>query len=238
MPHYILDSGEKNPPKESFSLREFCPVPSDQDTTGACFSYAIAYGAMTIKKARDNRITNNDDKRNIAFSPLYIHVNIMEGKDCSYGVYPIEALNFLKKQGTCKKAVFDRCPKLITERHIQDANLNKIDDWESLWYLDTTANCKVDVVRYILGSGDPSPVIVVIRHDNSFSLLEKGTKTWRPDLNNLDSLHALLVIGYDNEKKQFECLNSYGTNWGDDGFVFIDYDDFAKVAHYGFVISL
>jgi C1A family cysteine protease len=36
--------------------------------------------------------------------------------------------------------------------------------------------------------------------------------------------HALLCTGYNDEKEQYEFLNSWGRDWGDDGFGYLPYD--------------
>ena len=41
-----------------------------------------------------------------------------------------------------------------------------------------------------------------------------------------DVLHAMLIVGYDDDIGAFEVLNSYGKDWGDDGYVWVDYNFF------------
>ena len=36
----------------------------------------------------------------------------------------------------------------------------------------------------------------------------------------------MVVIGYDDGLEAFEVLNSWGTHWGNNGFVWIKYKDF------------
>lgn len=36
--------------------------------------------------------------------------------------------------------------------------------------------------------------------------------------------HAYLVVGYNDETKRFKCMNSWGTNWGENGFFYMPYD--------------
>jgi C1A family cysteine protease len=41
--------------------------------------------------------------------------------------------------------------------------------------------------------------------------------------------HAMCVVGYDDNKYggAFEIQNSWGTDWGNDGYIWINYNDFA-----------
>jgi hypothetical protein len=55
---------------------------------------------------------------------------------------------------------------------------------------------------------------------------------WRPYENpNIKHYgHAMVVVGYDDDKHggAFEVQNSWGTNWGNDGYIWITYNDFAR----------
>jgi hypothetical protein len=50
--------------------------------------------------------------------------------------------------------------------------------------------------------------------------------------------HALCVIGYDDNKYggAFEVINSWGSRWGNDGFIWIRYNDFTQFTKYAFEV--
>ncbi|NQX86025.1 MAG: hypothetical protein HRT67_08985 [Flavobacteriaceae bacterium] len=37
----------------------------------------------------------------------------------------------------------------------------------------------------------------------------------------MDSCHAMLVIGYSDDYNAFKVVNSWGSDWGDNGFIWI-----------------
>ena len=37
-------------------------------------------------------------------------------------------------------------------------------------------------------------------------------------------LHAVLIVGYDDETETFDILNSHGIDWGNDGYFRIKYE--------------
>jgi hypothetical protein len=73
-----------------------------------------------------------------------------------------------------------------------------------------------------------SPVCFGIYVNDAFLNLKGKGCVYRPD--GKGSGHALAVVGYDKRTKFFKVMNSYGSDWGDDGFFWISYDDFAKYA--------
>jgi C1A family cysteine protease len=49
--------------------------------------------------------------------------------------------------------------------------------------------------------------------------------------------HAMVITGYDDDKKAFRVMNSWSTAWGDKGFAWIDYDFFLmNVMEPGYVL--
>jgi C1A family cysteine protease len=35
--------------------------------------------------------------------------------------------------------------------------------------------------------------------------------------------HCIVMIGYDNTKELFQCINSWGKNWGQNGIFYLPY---------------
>ena len=46
--------------------------------------------------------------------------------------------------------------------------------------------------------------------------------------------HAAVVVGYDNNKRAFKLLNSWGSNFGDNGYFFLSYDWFTNASWWNF----
>jgi len=45
----------------------------------------------------------------------------------------------------------------------------------------------------------------------------------------------MLVVGFDDARRAFKVMNSWGTNWGNDGFCWLDYSYFPKAVKEGYV---
>jgi C1A family cysteine protease len=59
--------------------------------------------------------------------------------------------------------------------------------------------------------------------DNTFASI--GSKVYSPITISSGKywMHCLVIVGYDDSKKAFICRNSYGTNFGEKGYFYMDY---------------
>ena len=83
------------------------------------------------------------------------------------------------------------------------------------------------------------PVIVSVKADKSFQIFENKSESdtyfWSnsADYDN----HAMVVVGYDNYREAFKLLNSWGTDWGANGYGWISYKSFRFMVNQGFVVE-
>ncbi len=47
----------------------------------------------------------------------------------------------------------------------------------------------------------------------------------------------MVVVGYDNTRQAFRLLNSWGSDWADNGYCWVDYDHFRRVVNEGYVVK-
>lgn len=52
------------------------------------------------------------------------------------------------------------------------------------------------------------------------------------EIKRCDCGHAVIIVGYDDNKKQVEIRNSWGTNWGNNGYCYMSYDVLKKCIWY------
>jgi hypothetical protein len=108
-----------------------------------------------------------------------------------------------------KKALSENSPVVIGI--ITTPTLDKLGYWEMLWK------------RFLRWVGWVSP------QDDDFAV-------WQADNAMLRGGHAVCLVGYDDTRSggAFKAVNSRGKNWGDEGFFWIRYSDFAKHAKYAY----
>ena len=239
---YLNRDGEA-PLPSVFSYRNKISVQVfDQGFVPACVGYAIA-SAVTIRMNLYCNVNCSCKKTQPPFSAAYLYNQISGGKLC--GISLARTLDTLEKQGICPERIFqnDRySASKQPDRAIRDT-AGKFNFWkaERIFFLpdelqnnDKRYNLMLQLLKvYIFKS---KPIIVGLRCPEDFKTF-KG-KVYKPGILPINANHAALVIGYDDETKTIEILNSFGEDWGDGGFASIGYEDFCRMARYGYVTRL
>ena len=227
----------------SHSLIQYCPVVRSQSHYQTCAGWASAYAARTIAEAIKYDWTDKDKITREAFSPLFIYALVKDKKpgysddNCQNGAYTHMALEVMKNQGVPKLSAFNvMCANYVSEDLKRLAQAYKIDDYFTLFRsIVNDGNEKVRKVKKSIS--EDCPVIISMELPQSF---HSAKETWNgQDVDpSKHGRHAMCVVGYDDNKQggAFCVMNSWGQNWGDNGFVWIKYDDFAKFVYQAFEI--
>lgn len=223
--------------KTSYSLKEYCPTPGTQGAIGSCTSWASGYAALTISYAIQNEIKNTIEITNNAKSALYIFNQIKSGS-CSDGAYVENALKLIKQKGDCDYKDFHPTDCQIIPSSIEDtkAQLFKISEYNTLFNLSANGEQKISSTINSLISN--KPVVIGLNLRASFERVSKNGKYTPIESEKNLGGHALCVIGYDNINKEFEIINSWGTEWGNNGFFKISYNDYSKYCQEGYQFTL
>lgn len=223
---------------EAASLKQFTPTPKNQGNYGTCVAWSTTYCARTIIEASQN---NWNDKATIdanAFSPYFIYELAKKPGDngCRQGTDIESALAKLKEIGTAKMKTFDyECPGGITREAKEQADKYRIVDYAKIFSLGASSKSKIEATKNSIAQG--KPVVIGMNCPPSF---ENAKLYWMrlPDESprTIYYRHAMCVVGYDDNKYcgAFEVMNSWGTDWGNDGYIWIKYDDFAEFTRYGY----
>jgi len=219
------------------SLRPYAPSPYNQGEDANCVGWSVGYAAQTIRKAYLEKITDKHSIDSIAFSPHFIYNNV-KLKDCKMGAEIPEALQFLMRTGNVSMKSFEEG---ISDCYVQPKNslyelaqANKILDFKKLFTPKTTQQKKIRVVKEALING--FPVVIAMNITKSFAEMSKGEDMWYSEAGSQIPLggHALVVVGFDELRNAFEIMNSWGDQWADEGFAYVNYEDFHKYVKYGF----
>ncbi len=218
------------------NLKTYCPEPGNQGNTGACVAWALDHAALTICRAIRDRVTDRCAITEEVYSAAYLFNHTKEGSDCQVGSRFSKAFDFLKNKGVCLARDFnppqDDCTYL-PDAPYDDAHISRIRDYARIFDEGDSKEEKIKRLKMAIGTDNP----VIIGMDISLSFYALKTSLWQPNpKEKTDSHHAMVVIGYDDDLQQVEIMNSYGLNWGNQGFFTLSYEDFARLVRYGFQI--
>ncbi len=218
----------------STSLKKFVPTIKTQGDYGTCVGWSSAYYGLTILNARINSLTSQADINSNTFSPIftYLNSNVENDYNCQGGAFISKALGQLVEKGAPFYADYDvMCARSIPSDIWLKAEENKIKDYSRLFAEKESSEVKIESVKRSLVNGNP--VIIGFKIENSFYFAKN---VYEPDNLGTKGGHAMCVIGFDDNKYggSFEIANSWGANWGNNGFIWVRYNDFLRYARYAY----
>jgi C1A family cysteine protease len=122
------------------------------------------------------------------------------------------------------------CGREPTPEQRARAGEYRIPGWQKLDASDL-ASVKGQLVdhRPVIFAMSVGPAFNSFRGDGVFDTFEFGAET---------TGHSMVLVGYDDTRGAFRLMNSFGPNWGDDGYAWISYKLWQKTVHVGFVIAV
>ncbi|HLY71296.1 MAG TPA: C1 family peptidase [Puia sp.] len=222
------DDDSKNPLPESANLQKFAPTVGDQGHQGSCVAWSSAYGARTIEEA----IRTGKDPNTIKFSPSFLYNQI--GVDGCDGSYIQKAMEFMTQKGSVE---YDRfpyndqdCSAQPDQQLIEEAQQYKMRGANRLSAGDRADVIDLRAIKENLSQG--APVVIGMMVGGSYMQPMMGQDLWSPTDEDRSMQgfggHAQCVVGYDDKKYggAFLIMNSWGQQWGNNGFAWVRYDDF------------
>lgn len=217
----------------SHSLRKYAPTPQNQGSYGTCVGWAIAYSARTIQMAHQQNWTNTVLITENALSPFFVYESAKPSSDihCMEGTSLYNGLEILKDLGSVK--VFDyphQCGRTISKNLENKAQNFKIKDYRRLF--ETGVKDKIPFVKKSIAEN--RPVVIGMQCCMESFQDAKGQKFWKATTTETEKPqggHALTVVAYHDDYEgtgegAVELMNSWGTAWGDGGFIWMSYTDF------------
>lgn len=177
------------------------PPAENQFTTQLCLAFALA-GAIRIF----NRIETNKDYR---LSPAFIYTQCRT--HLGPGMFMNTTLDLLKEKGCCRfeefpdiydvPEILERAKEVLTDEIKERAKNHRIEGYAAYLYASREKN--TECIKRAL-------------YENRYPILVSTDY--------FGERHAVLIIGWDNERVRFKILNSWGENWGDKGRGTITYN--------------
>jgi C1A family cysteine protease len=207
-------------------LSPYFPIPGDQGRQNSCVAWAAAYVRAYEERARLSALGVDDSFP--VFSPSFVYNQINGGRDI--GARIPDALRLVARRGIApmvdmpyRDADFLTRPAAGVQA---DARQYRWHGWRRVDVQD------VDAVRASLGAG--FPVIVAARVDSAFLRVAPG-QVWSDTVSEGRRGHAMVLVGYDDQRGAFKVINSWGTRWGEGGFGWVAYHLLPVITREGYV---
>jgi hypothetical protein len=215
----------------AYDLSQYFPPPGDQGRQGSCVAWSVGYAARSYYNNRYAQVDISNPAN--VLSPAFIYNSLNTG-DCSNGLAISDALNLIRTQGGVSLRDLpydaDNCSRLPPRDLVaRIAQQFQISDLETVDYT------KIDDVKGQVYRGNP--VVFGMWLPKGFfnlrdEVLDDTQRT--PE----DYGHAMVVVGYDDNKQALKVINSWGTRWGDGGFGWLSYRMFKVMTQNAFVMRV
>ena len=205
------------------TYRLWSPCIYNQQSKSTCVAHALT----TMKQIQDYY----DTKANIRYSTSFIYLLREGGQYDGEGMMITEALQNLRKKGVVPYNMFPDNLDLKESEAVKNANANsaellteaqkhKIANYAS-------ANAANEIKQSLYINHSPVPIGVDVREsfyntkNNGIVLIPKFTEKSYGG-------HCMLIIGWTNisGKEYWVVQNSWGENWGDNGYCYLEIDKF------------
>ncbi len=224
------------------SLKPYCPEVKSQGAISSCVGWAAGYAAYSIQQAILNEWRGlRDVTTENAFSAMFLY-NQIKIYDCENGARISDALELMRDSGNVFHKDFDmeidNCYRKPDSILMVKAKKHKIKRFEALFRSNASSEVKKNKTKLSLIQN--KPVIAGFELLNGFQQLRATDEFWYPEIGDqgLFGGHAMVVVGFDDEKQAFEIMNSWGSGWGNKGFIWVPYDDYARYCRHAYQMSI
>lgn len=223
---------------KKFDITDKFPPIGDQGQYGTCVAWACAYNMKSALSAITKGLTAADlQSSSNQFSPKDLFWAMPEkGANCNGSNFEV-ALQSMQERGVATMATvpytnLGDCSSTPQSSWTQEAGGHKIKYWRKIEA--STQSIKENISNNV-------PVVFGAKlADNFMAWNSDEVLSSHSSFQNVGqhAYHALIVAGYDDAKGPngaFRVINSWGENWGDNGYIWVDYNffinTFAKIGN-------
>ncbi|MFH0999554.1 MAG: C1 family peptidase, partial [Bacteroidota bacterium] len=223
--------GDGNLPSSINLLDKFPPV-GNQGAYGTCVAWACGYNLKTYLEAVDqNRTASQLSNTQYQFSPKDLFWSIPAGDkgDGCNGTGFESALDVMVSRGIATMST-------VPYQSLGDCSSSPSSDWtnnasqyklENYRKIGSEGNMDITTLKTYLADGRAVVIGAQLGDNfmnwNSDAVISSDTYL---DPGMQHAYHAMILGGYNDSKSAFLVVNSWATSWGDDGFIWVDYDFF------------
>lgn len=239
-PRFTVRSASRGERPRRLELTDYLPPVGSQGAQGSCVGWSTAYYNYTYCVAKQRKLSPDRiaDPR-FAFSPAFLYNQINGGKDGGSTIS--EAFRLLREKGCATLAEMPYNDKDYTTPPGDTARERAIRyQARDTGYLFSMGAADPEKLKTFLADiRQPFVMAIPIFSDfpNGATSADTVYRLTVPDgRENLQGYHAITIIGYDDEKRAFRLVNSWGQGWGDRGFLWIDEEFIRKYGMEGWSV--
>ncbi len=228
-PNSNLKSADDYPEAIDFSEEEFFPVTGDQRSQGSCCSWATVYYAYGYQEARDQAWNAQSGNLSYLMSPAWAYNKLSTNP--SEGTTIPNNMGILKNEGcpTLNEMPYDPsdCNSFGGEEAWREAPLHRAGESYLAYSFNPTRS--VEVLRGYIANHIPVIYYMdVACYPDNMWYGEFIVST--DDVDTGGGTHCQTIIGYndtmeeDGEVGAFKIVNSWGSDFGDNGYYWTTYE--------------
>lgn len=184
----------------------------------SCVAWAVGYAMKSYAESIDLNgnltLSNGQFNPSTTFSPAFIYNQINNGRD--HGSSFIDALNLLATQGA---ALWSDMPYVDGQYLAQPPGSAFTSAYR--FRSQTYQRLGIPDIKSKLANGQVVVAGFII--DDAFESLGPN-QVWSGPAGRSYGGHAMAIVGYDDSLGAYKLMNSWGTNWGTNGFGFVSYN--------------
>jgi C1A family cysteine protease len=215
---------------KKIDLKEFCSIVENQEALGSCTANALAGNLEYLDK---KGITKNNTPRRWPeasygvyedVSRLFIYYNerVLEGTaDYDSGASLRDGIKTLRKQGACWEKtwpyVIERFTRKPSKKCYLEAKKHRIESYHRINSLLEMLTCLAEGYPFVFG-------FTVYESFQSQKVARTGVAQMPKKKEKVLGGHAVMAAGYNQSQKRFLVRNSWGSEWGKDGYFTMPYE--------------
>lgn len=225
----LLGSNSNPTQPISIDLSSNFPTPGDQGRQSSCVGWATAYALKSYQEKVEIGWSLNTNTH--LFSPAFIYNQIVIGQD--QGAYIHKALDLAVSKGISTLSTMPYSDTDYTtapsSAALSEAASYKAASWSRV---NDTSQIKAALANR-------KPVVCGITIYTSFYQLSGADAVYNTASGQNLGGHAVTIVGYDDNKYNgaFKIINSWSTNWGDNGYFWLPYSFASTIMSEAYVLE-
>ncbi|MBB6107279.1 xylellain. Cysteine peptidase. MEROPS family C01A [Mucilaginibacter lappiensis] len=199
-------------------LRAQCPPVYDQGELGSCTANAIA-GAFQFELMKQKLAVFNPSRLFIYYNERVLegHVNEDSGAQLRDGVKSIATL------GVCDETLWPYNVSQFAQQPTPSVYTSALAN-KALQYTRLN-NTAINELKTCLASGNPFVFgFTAYQSFEGDAVAKSGILPMPAQTESVIGGHAVMAVGYDDQKSAFIVRNSWGDSWGLQGYFYMPYD--------------